>query len=148
MPPTTLTANLDQSIGQPPKKLAIISIASFLITSTFFYYLLFIFQFNYKYSGSFIKDKSSFNILTLKVENGKNLSADRLSNWKLECQAEGDLNPVFVDFFVGKNIIVLKKNSLFEIKNTVNFQPDYSRSYSITLKSPTFYERLFHLNNY
>jgi len=143
MPATRSTSNLDQSIGHPPRKLAIVSIVSFIFITVFFYYLLFVFQFNYQYYGSFIKNNSGPNTLILKVENGNNLSPKRLLNWRLECRADRSVSICFLNLVIGKNITVTKDN-VFLIANAQNLHPDFSKQYTINLKSLTFYNRLFH----
>jgi hypothetical protein len=138
----TLTNNLNRSIGAPPKQLAIVSYVSFIAIVAFFYYVLFVFRFEYQYTATLSVNPKNLNENIIAIKNANNISPQRLHDWQIDITPLNRQTNSGISLTIGKDAMVNNKG-LFYIKKANMPIWDNNSTCIVKLSSITFYNRLF-----
>lgn len=114
-------SNLGKSIGKPPRKLSVIAIGSFTGVVMLFYFLFFVFHFNYHYDGVLMQNKKGKNGISIYILNSSDLNHIRLKKWLIKVKTEKD-NKI-ITYPIDSDIAWISNNT-FDIKGGNQWSED------------------------
>lgn len=114
-------SNLGKSIGKPPRTLSIIAIGSFTGVVLLFYFLFFVFHFNYHYDGLLMQNEKVNSRISIYIPNASDLNHIKLKKWLITVKTEKD-NKI-ITYSINSDISWVSSNK-FDIKEGNQWSED------------------------